>query len=57
MVDIDPESGMKGNTLRALAEYRRERGKILFGTFFSGNSNNESKDVFWIEEGDEVRAS
>ena len=57
MVDIDPESGRKGNTLRALAEYRRERGKILFGTFFSGNSKNESMDAFWIEEGDEVRAS
>jgi molybdenum cofactor sulfurtransferase len=57
MVDIDPESGMKGNTLRALAEYRRERGKIIFGTFFSGTSNNETKEVIWIEEGDEVRAN
>mmetsp|Transcript_18112 Transcript_18112/g.27543 ORF Transcript_18112/g.27543 Transcript_18112/m.27543 type:complete len:1054 (-) Transcript_18112:76-3237(-) len=57
MVDIDPDSGMKGNTLRALAEYRRERGKILFGTFFSGNSKNEPRDVFWIEEGNEVCAS
>lgn len=56
MVDIDPDSGMKGNTLRALAEYRRERGKILFGTFFSGSSKNDSRDVFWIEEGNEVRA-
>ncbi len=56
MVDIDPDSGMKGNTLRALAEYRRERGKILFGTFFSGNSTNETSDVFWIEKGNEVRA-
>ncbi|KAL7496760.1 hypothetical protein ACHAWT_004907 [Skeletonema menzelii] len=57
MVDIDPDSGMKGNTLRALAEYRRERGKILFGTFFSGSSKNESTGAFWIEEGNEVRAS
>jgi molybdenum cofactor sulfurtransferase len=57
MVDVDPDSGMKGNTLRALAEYRRERGKILFGTFFSGSSKNELRDVFWIEEGNEVRAS
>jgi molybdenum cofactor sulfurtransferase len=56
MVDIDPDSGMKGNTLRALAEYRRERGKIVFGTFFRGNSKNEPKQV-WIEEGDEVRTS
>ncbi|KAL7451877.1 hypothetical protein ACHAWC_003645, partial [Mediolabrus comicus] len=56
MVDVDPDSGMKGKTLRALAEYRRERGKILFGTFFTANTN-ESSEVFWIEEGAEVRAS
>ncbi|KAL7527592.1 hypothetical protein ACHAWF_007957 [Thalassiosira exigua] len=36
MVDIDPSSGMKGKTLRALAQYRREKGKINFGTFFTG---------------------
>ena len=55
MVDIDPDSGMKGSTLRALAQYRRERGKILFGTFFSGKSADESSsDVIWIEEGNEV---
>jgi molybdenum cofactor sulfurtransferase len=56
MVDVDPDSGMKGKTLRALAEYRRERGKILFGTFFTANTN-ESREVFWVEEGAEVRAS
>lgn len=56
MVDVDPDSGMKGKTLRALAEYRRERGKILFGTFFTA-STNESSEVFWIEEGAEVKAS
>jgi len=56
MVDVDPDSGMKGKTLRALAEYRRERGKILFGTFFTANTN-ESSEVFWVEEGAEVRAS
>ena len=31
---VDPSSGMKGNILRALAQYRREKGKINFGTFF-----------------------
>ena len=56
MVDVDPDSGMKGKTLRALAEYRRERGKMLFGTFFTANTN-ESSEVFWAEEGAEVRAS
>jgi molybdenum cofactor sulfurtransferase len=56
MVDVDPDSGMKGKTLRALAEYRRERGKIMFGTFFTANTN-ESSEVFWVEEGAEVTAS
>lgn len=36
MVDIDPSSGMKGGkTLRALAEYRRQEGRINFGIFLS----------------------
>jgi molybdenum cofactor sulfurtransferase len=50
MVDIDPLSGMKGNTLRALAQYRRDQGKIIFGTFFHGHSDAPEGDV-WIEEG------
>lgn len=54
MVDIDPSSGMKGNTLRALAQYRRDRGRINFGTFFTG-SGDPADDVVWLEEGDEVR--
>jgi len=71
MVDIDPSSGMKGNTLRALAQYRRDRGKINFGTFFapstpaadtknmsSNNTNNNddaSEGNAWLEEGSEVQ--
>ena len=50
MVDVDPSSGMKGNTLRALARYRRERGKINFGTFFTGNPN-APEGKLWLEEG------
>lgn len=57
MVDIDPTSGMKGNTLRALAQYRRERGRIYFGTFFSGlQSITTDEEVVWLEVGGEVRA-
>jgi molybdenum cofactor sulfurtransferase len=55
MVDIDPTSGMKGNTLRALAQYRRDRGQIYFGTFFSGLQNGKS-EVVWIEVGDKIQS-
>ncbi len=52
MVDIDPTSGMKGNTLRALAQYRRERGKIHFGTFFAGIGDESiDKGDVWLAEG------
>ncbi len=58
MVDIDPNSGMRGNTLRALAQYRRERGRINFGTFFTGSRIHSPKgDVVWIEEGNNVYTS
>ena len=53
MVDVDPSSGMKGNTLRALAQYRRKRGKIYFGTFFTGVEYN-GDDVVWLENGDTI---
>lgn len=56
MVDVDPRSGMKGDTLRMLARYRREKGKINFGTFFTGNLNASAEDA-WLEEGSEVHAS
>jgi molybdenum cofactor sulfurtransferase len=59
MVDIDPTSGMKGNTLKALAQYRRDRGRIYFGTFFSGvnDSNYEnSEDVVRLNIGDDIES-
>ena len=56
MVDIDPSSGMRGNTLRALAMYRRDRGRINFGTFFIGNKHAPKGNV-WIEEGNKVYTS
>ena len=56
MVDVDPNSGMKGNTLRALAQYRRDRGKINFGTFFTGSAES-SEETAWLEEGSEVLVS
>ncbi|KAL3771912.1 LOW QUALITY PROTEIN: hypothetical protein ACHAW5_008025 [Stephanodiscus triporus] len=56
MVDIDPSSGMKGNTLRALAQYRRDQGKIIFGTFFHGH-HDAPEGGAWIEEGGIVNIS
>ncbi|KAL9191072.1 hypothetical protein ACHAXT_000778 [Thalassiosira profunda] len=55
MVDIDPTSGMKGNTLRALAQYRRDRGRINFGTFFAGRTD-APEGAAWLEEGSDVCA-
>lgn len=55
MVDVDPSSGMKGNTLRALAEYRRQNGQIIFGIFLKGRtarSESEKRADMWLEEGD-----
>ncbi|GKY91473.1 hypothetical protein MPSEU_000119600 [Mayamaea pseudoterrestris] len=54
MVDIDPTSGMKGNTLRAMAESRRRRkGQITFGIFLRINANlKDPEGAAWLEEGD-----
>jgi molybdenum cofactor sulfurtransferase len=60
MVDVDPTSGMKGRTLRALAEYRRCNGQIIFGIFLraSRRANAPCSDGFqWIEEGDVISCS
>lgn len=66
MVDVDPTSGMKGKTLRALADYRRRKGKITFGIFISGmeefntNTNlgsddyDNNDDDVWIKQGDDL---
>lgn len=56
MVDVDPSTGMKGKTLRALADYRRRNGQIIFGIFLRGRSNKTAslqKEVL-VEEGDIV---
>lgn len=58
MVDVDPSTGMKGKTLRALADYRRRNGQITFGIFLRGRSNDRSslqRDMLVeVEEGDIV---
>jgi molybdenum cofactor sulfurtransferase len=52
MVDIDPTSGMKGKTLRALAEYRRKNGQINFGIFLRKSRAVASSSTAWVEVGD-----
>jgi len=55
MVDVDPRSGQRGNTLRALAHYRRGGGgAINFGTFF--RRVNDAEDIMsaWVEKGDKI---
>jgi molybdenum cofactor sulfurtransferase len=57
MVDIDPDSGMKGFTLRALAEYRRNKGQITFGIFLRmAPPKNElsGNEALWIETGEVI---
>lgn len=57
MVDVDPESGMKGKTLSALAEYRRNKGHITFGIFLKVKAKQDSDDSsLWIEKGDVLSA-
>ena len=58
MVDVDPSSGMKGETLRALADYRRNNGQITFGIFLRGTSSEQSEKelrTVLVEEGDILR--
>ena len=59
MVDVDPTSGMKGKTLRALSEYRRRGSQIVFGIFLSSSStdgvSSQKNDMVWIHEGDVLR--
>ena len=58
MVDVDPTSGMKGKTLRALADYRRRNGNITFGIFLSGKQFISAiKGEVSIEEGELLRTS
>jgi molybdenum cofactor sulfurtransferase len=57
MVDFDPSTGMKGKTLRALADYRRRnKGQITFGIFLRGVSTREdffdNDEGVWVQEGE-----
>jgi molybdenum cofactor sulfurtransferase len=57
MVDVDPTSGMKGNTLETLADYRRNNGQITFGIFLRSASIDKIGDadrVISLEEGDVI---
>lgn len=54
MVDVDPLSGMKGKTLRALSEYRRNNGQINFGVFLRGAPQLPIDEALWVEEGDTI---
>lgn len=60
MVDVDPTSGMKGKTLRALSEYRRRGGQIVFGIFLSMSTTNDSpfrQERVWIQAGDTLQST
>ena len=53
MVDVDPTSGTKGKTLQALADYRRRKGRIMFGIFLRRSPHDfTEKSTEWIKEGD-----
>jgi len=57
MVDVDPTTGTKGKTLRALANYRREGGNIHFGIFLQADCNVDDsvqEAEVWLAEGAEL---
>jgi hypothetical protein len=63
-VDYDPTTGMKGKTLRALADYRRQQGQIMFGIFLRAaddmhltNKQADGTEYVLIEEGDMIGCS
>mmetsp|Transcript_11616 Transcript_11616/g.17420 ORF Transcript_11616/g.17420 Transcript_11616/m.17420 type:complete len:866 (-) Transcript_11616:51-2648(-) len=59
MVDINPESGMKGKTLRTLSEYRRHQGQITFGIFLKRTKQkgfDQDLQIVWIRSGDTLTA-
>ena len=51
MVDVDPRSGSKGHTLRALADYRRNNGQINFGIFLKASTVSCSDKHVVVREG------
>ena len=48
MVDIDPDSCMKGKTLQALSEYRRNNGQITFGIFLKKMHDGQEEVVIQV---------
>ena len=62
MIDIDPSSGTKGHTLRALAEFRRKHGgsHLTFGVFATVERRNDASNTgrdhqrLWINVGDNM---
>ena len=57
MVDYDPVTGQKGKTLRALARYRRQNGRIVFGIFLQAIMSRQNSESISIEEGDVFRCT
>ena len=57
MVDIDPTTGTKGKTMRALADYRRRNGQITFGVFLRTNGQEATTEAVWIGEGDLLKCT
>ena len=62
MIDIDPSSGAKGRTLRALADFRRKHGgsHLTFGVFASVEKKSDvsnsgcCRQRLWINVGDDM---
>jgi molybdenum cofactor sulfurtransferase len=44
MVDVDPTTGLKGKTLRALSEHNRRNGRITFGIFLRASDETTGYD-------------
>jgi molybdenum cofactor sulfurtransferase len=59
MVDVDPATGTKQKTLRALADYRRRNGQITFGVFLrsKGAPEETSSKIVWVQEGDTMKCT
>ena len=57
MVDVDPETGAKQKTLRALADYRRRNGQITFGVFLRSESRKSRDETVWLKEGDRFKCT
>ncbi|KAI2507980.1 MOSC N-terminal beta barrel domain [Fragilaria crotonensis] len=51
MVDVDPTTGLKGKTLRALSEHNRRNGRITFGIFLRAKDETIGYDGD-LSEGD-----